>query len=182
MIKYLENVNSWEILFDILSSMLKFKEGVSVLQIGVKMKPHGVHNWQKMFKRFADYGYTYFSVLEIWEYNFNRLYGQYLNEKIFGDVRDIEKLVENKYDVIFWWHGPEHVSKEDFEKIDNTFNKFKNTIIVIGCPYGESLQGVVDGNPFEKHLYHWQPDEFEKLDYVVYTTDFNNRKDIGFVL
>ncbi len=178
MITHLENINSWDILFDILCKIPKFSEGKSILQIGVKEKEHGVHNWKKMFKKFADHGYENFDVLEIWEPNLNELTGQYLNKKILGDVRNIDKLIENVYDTIFWWHGPEHVTKDEFCSIDEKFKKFTSTFMVLGCPWGEFLQGEVGGNFYEKHLYHWQPQELEKLGYEIYTTDFQNRKDI----
>ena len=111
MITNLENVNSWEVVFDILSKIKKFKNGKSVLQVGAKMKHGGIHEWQKMFEKFAKYGYVNFDVLEIWEHNLNGLKGKYLNKKILGDVRNIAKFVDNEYDIIFWWHGPEHTTK-----------------------------------------------------------------------
>lgn len=177
-ITHLKDKNSWEAVFELLLSMNKFKKGKSVLQVGAKNKHGGVHEWQKMFSIFAKYGYTNFDVLEIWEQNLKGLNGRYLNKKILGDVRNICSLVNNEHDVIFWWHGPEHITREDFIKLQDSFNKFKDTIIVIGCPWGEFLQGEVGGNLYEKHLYHWQPEEIEELGYDVYTTNYKNRKDI----
>ena len=179
MIEHIENKNSWDIVFDILSDNDKFNNGKSILQIGVKEKSFGVHNWLKMFRLFFKCGYRTFDVLEIWQQNLDGLEKwEHLRNKILGDIRDIDKLIINEYDVIFWWHGPEHIEKSEFYILQQKFDKFKDTLIIIGCPWGEFKQGEVDGNPYEEHKTHWQPEELEKYGYAVYTTDYCNRKDI----
>ena len=39
---------------------------------------------------------------------------------IQGDVREIDKIISKFYDVIVWWHGPEHIEKE---KLESTLKK-----------------------------------------------------------
>ena len=179
MIKHLKNCNSWDILFNILSTNDKFLIGKSILQIGVKKKSYGVHNWLKMFKIFKEFGYTDFDVMDVWKPNLDNLeYWEYLGDKILGNINNIDKLITKQYNIILFWHGIEHLEKNEFSILQSKLDLLSGTILIMGCPYGEFKQGEVDGNPYEEHKTHWQPEELESFGYDIFTTDFENRKDI----
>lgn len=178
MIKQIEGLFPHELVFDLLFLHKKFTDGISVLQTGVKHKPHGVSNWKRMFDYFELFGYKNFDVLEVWKENLSHLPGFPIRNRILGDVKDIEKLVKNQYDVIFWWHGPEHLTKQEFTELQISFNLFSNTLIVIGCPWGKFEQGIVDGNPYEEHKHDWEPEELENLGYEVFKTVLPRRRDL----
>ena len=95
---------------------------------------------------------------------------------INADVRDIWKLDELlSYDVVFWWHGPEHVPLEDFEKTMRLLERFAIKIIVAGCPWGIYHQPAVRDNPHEIHVSHLTPREFINIGY---TTNTIGRKNV----
>lgn len=105
----------------------------------------------EMVLKFVKAGYT-IHFLEIWPPNAARLEENFIRV-IKGDVRTIEKYdIEKKYDVIMWWHGPEHVREEELSSTLNKLIERTNKITVIACPYGKFEQGSVRGNPYERHL------------------------------
>lgn len=105
----------------------------------------------EMVLEFIKAGYT-IHFLEIWPPNAARLKRNFVNV-IEGDVRMIEKYeLEKKYDVIMWWHGPEHVKEEEISPTLDKLIKRTKKITVIACPYGKFEQGSVKGNPYERHL------------------------------
>jgi len=114
-------------------------------------------------------------VLEAWEKNINCL--ERVNKKwkifrkiILGRAENIDDYFGMKaYDVIVWHHGPEHITQGD---LPGTLRKIEWTakhIIILGCPHGRYDQGPIKGNPFEKHLSHLVPEDFERLGYKTAT-------------
>ena len=91
------------------------------------------------------------------------------------DVRNIWKLDELlSYDVVFWWHGPEHVPIFDFEKTMLMLEKFAMRLIVTGCPWGTYHQTAVRGNPHERHVSHLTVREFINIGYATNTIGRKN--------
>lgn len=81
------------------------------------------------------------------------------NTKIFSSVEhsDIVEYVKNNFqpnafDLVVWWHGPEHVAMENLESTLNALYRMSKKGILIGCPYGLSAQHEMYGNDYEKHL------------------------------
>ncbi len=85
---------------------------------------------------------------------------------VVGDVRSAYNLFSPKqFEVIIWWHGPEHVYHHEIEGLlFDLANKCKS-LIILGAPYGYYPQGVVDGNIHERHLCHLMPEDFKKWGY-----------------
>lgn len=105
----------------------------------------------EMVMKFIKAGYV-IHFLEIWPTNAIRLKRNFVNV-IEGDVRSIEKLeLEEKYDVVMWWHGPEHVKKEEIAPTLEKLIEKAEKIVIIACPYGKYEQGKIRGNPYERHL------------------------------
>jgi len=108
-------------------------------------------------------------ILEIFQKNVERYKTQCpladIDRITCGDVREIDTLFSNKFDIIIHWHGPEHLYKEDFlhalPKIENT----ASMMIIFGCPNGVEEQAVIYGNPYEEHVSFWSTDEFNELGY-----------------
>jgi len=76
---------------------------------------------------------------------------------------------EDKYDVVFWWHGPEHVKKEELESTLKHIESMTKKYVVLGCPWGNNPQEAIDGNYFEIHRSSMYVEDFEKLGYNVDT-------------
>jgi len=91
----------------------------------------------------------------------------WINKVYNCTIQDFD--IDIKYDIIFWWHGPEHIEKtqlkDTFEKIESLSNKY----IILGCPYGKYEQGAVGGNDFEIHRSYLYPEDFSKYGYSVST-------------
>lgn len=69
------------------------------------------------------------------------------------------------YDLVFWWHGPEHLWF--FDAIAALGSGSGKHDIVVACPWGTSPQGDVGGNPYEVHRSSLLPEDFDRLGYSV---------------
>jgi hypothetical protein len=151
--------------FDIIKQDDTLAGGKSVLQVGAR--PSG--GWHRAFQSFSKVGYEIFDVLEIFSKNVKNLKGALLRRVVKGDVRHIDRITEldNSYDIIYWWHGPEHVTKPQFEKVLPKLIERANMAVIVGCPHGKWVQPG-NANKNEKHEKHWSPEEFEAYGFDVY--------------
>jgi len=102
------------------------------------------------------------TILEVWPPNVADLLE--LGYKVIqGDVRELAKMDIGKFDVVIWWHGPEHVEKESLPSILKAIKKIARCVAVVACPWGKYKQSEVRGNPYERHLSCLYPKFFEKL-------------------
>lgn len=67
---------------------------------------------------------------------------------IEGDVRDIKKLVSNKYDIVMWWQGPEHLPLDELPAAIDTLFSITEKILVLGCPCG----GITKEHPMAEKV------------------------------
>ena len=65
-----------------------------------------------------------------------------------------------KTDLVVWWHGPEHVTKEEMYDVLPSLER-ATMGVVLAAPYGKYIQEEVYGNPWEKHLWHPMPEDFK---------------------
>jgi hypothetical protein len=84
----------------------------------------------------------------------------YLNEVIHGDVRTFK--TNKKYDIVFWWHGPEHINAEEIPPALENLEKIAKVAVILGCPWG------FHDRP--DHLCHNQPELFQSLGYITDTS------------
>jgi hypothetical protein len=100
-------------------------------------------------------------VLEIWQPNLEFITKNYKCNTILGDVRTTQLKF---YDIIFWWHGPEHIHKNE---LPTTLNNLENktNLIVLACPKGSYPQDTIYGNPYEEHLWNIEPEDLNNLGY-----------------
>ena len=100
-------------------------------------------------------------IIEVFKPNVDFLKRMYAFPVIHGDIRSYDI---KKYNVIFWSHGPEHISKDE---LIPTLEKLKSkcTTLVLLFPEGESIQGEVDDNIYEKHLTTLSSQYFYNLGY-----------------
>ena len=64
------------------------------------------------------------------------------------------------FDVVFWWHGPEHMVREDLPYLIKRLDSLAKKYIVLACPWGVYEQGEWGGNPHEVHHSHLYPGDF----------------------
>lgn len=108
-------------------------------------------------------------VLEIFPKNIDDLEqevwaGRYEVKPILGDVRNINAYVnKDEYDVIFWDHGPEHVSWEDLQKTTPLLYDWAGRLVLYCCPWGEWPQGIEDNNEHEIHRNYVTKEQFLEL-------------------
>jgi len=115
-------------------------------------------------------------ILEIFKPNVDYLKKiEWLNQIIEGDVKEVDKIIDKKYDVIFWWHGPEHIGKEDLKVTLDKLKKLANHYVVLGCPWGDVEQGDIFGNKWEEHVSELNLEDFEENGFK---TDLIGEKDI----
>ena len=108
-------------------------------------------------------------VLEVWEQNVNDLRAAappWLRHVFHHDVRNVDLLPLPHYDVVFWWHGPEHVTRLEAQRTAMKLRRIAD-LVVLGCPWGDYPQGALGGNPHEEHVWAPEPEEFEALGFDV---------------
>jgi hypothetical protein len=138
--------------------------GKSVLQCGARPGD----GWIKVFKCFSRNGYDRFHILEIHKPNVQWLRTQkafHIPCVVHGDIRKIDTYdkLDAKYDVVIFWHGWEHCTyKETKLALPKVMSKCRIAHIA-GMPWGKWNQGEIKGNPHEKHVHHWYPEQLEKL-------------------
>jgi len=93
----------------------------------------------------------------------------WLTEVFEGDIRDLSVFIEKKqkFDIVFWWHGPEHISEQELMSVLPNLEKICNHKVVLGCPWGEYPQDAIGGNPYEVHVSALSYDVFEEFGYNV---------------
>jgi len=131
-------------------------------------------------EKFFSSGYS-IDVLEAWYDNcqwlqkFNKE-KNWIRKIIWNDVRELEtkEVLDRNYSVIFWYHGPEHVYKEQLKNVLKRLEYYSTKLVVLGCPYGEFPQGAERGNPYEEHLASLLPEDFDNLEYNVVTIGYKD--------
>lgn len=119
-----------------------------------------------LYDDFIEFGYN-IDILEIWTENveFLRNLGYYT---IQGDVRNVKNIINCKYDVVVWWHGPEHIKKDELKLTLENLESISN-LIVLGCPLNDVIgQNEVGNNPYEEHKWIVQKKDLEELNYNVF--------------
>lgn len=114
-----------------------------------------------MLPDFIGWGYEV-DVLEIWPTNALHIRDAYGVNTVQGDVVWLDLYFKGPYDIVFWWHGPEHVGEREFLKVLGILRRMSKAV-VLGCPAGESPQDAVYDNPFERHLRAIQQSDLEAL-------------------
>lgn len=125
------------------------------------------------------------TLLEIWPENV-RYYeaqgGTSFAHVVHGDVRqldDIELPYEYEheeadnwqfptYDVAFWWHGPEHVARDEVAPTLKLLER-EADLVVVACPFGVREQEPGLANPYQDHQCALYPDDFRALGYQTQT-------------
>lgn len=139
-------------------------QGKTVLYVGFRgPEKASLLDWKEFLEA---KGYDTFDILEIWEKNI-----EYINETytcfrkvICGDIRNIEELGLDKYDLIYWDDGPEHCLREELEILLSKMEKYAKLIVLEG-PLGEYPQGEAHNNPYEKHIFSLYEAFFSKFNY-----------------
>ena len=137
----------------------------------------GFHDWQDERKhwwiKICDENKISWKIAEAFERNvLDSIKKGCPKEKILNlNIKDVDTLPEA--DCIMFWHGPEHLLKEEFlEILPKLEDKYR--YLIFGMPCGEEPQGSAYGNPFERHISAWEVEEWQNLGYEV--TKVNDRK------
>ena len=85
---------------------------------------------------------------------------------------------DGDYDTAFWWHGPEHVTRE---QLDDALANLESVVkpgglIVLGCPWGEAP--YADEEHYDEHEQHvgaYYPEDFEQRGYTVFVDGTRDR-------
>jgi len=146
-----------------------FNEKGTLLYIGARKD---AHSWLDELYQ-AEQKIT---ILEIWPQNIDFLINDHRIQKIIkGDVRKIKEISKrNKYDYVFWWHGPEHINKEELSKTIMQLEEITNKTIAMASSWGIYIQGPHKGNPYEEHLSHLSIEDFSLLGYNTATDGLQN--------
>ena len=80
---------------------------------------------------------------------------QVFRDIFLGNVLYAERIVRRTYDVVMWWHGPEHVAKEALPDFLATIQRICRGTIIMAFPHGDFEQSPLEGNPMDAHL--WFP-------------------------
>ncbi len=128
------------------------------------------------------------AVLEIYQPNFSDFSaavktGRYVAKPILGDARKLSEIVgKGEYDVIFWDHGPEHVSFDDLQKATPMLHEMAGKLLLYACPWGEWKQEAEGGNLDEEHKNYVTVDQLVGLGMTVQTTGESGQEKEGEII
>jgi len=120
---------------------------------------------QILAKEFKDHGAA-IDLVEVWPPNLEALsktHTHIFDNFILGDVRKLKAAVTRTYECVCWWHGPEHVTKEEFEPTLEALKAYATKLIVVAAPHGSFPQGVYNGNHYEVHHQDLFPEDFHRI-------------------
>ena len=150
---------------------------MSVLYVGANQKR------QDFLNHFEESGYRRIVILEAFRENYEFLKERFeaknpdTYQVVWGKVQEIEQLSLEPFDVVFFWHGPEHLQQRQISPTLEKLERICNHLIVCGMPFGFYEQGAEYGNPFETHQSHIYPPFMEGLGYKIET--LGNQDQIG---
>ncbi len=145
------------------------KKYTSVLYVGANKKR------QHFLDLFESTKYSKITIIEIFEENIKFLKNKFNNSKIYsiiqGDVRDIDKLNLDKFDVVFFWHGIDLLPKNDIKATIKKLEDIGSNLLVLGMPFGSYLKDdtVYDDNQNEDHISPIYPSFLEDLGFEIRT-------------
>lgn len=116
-------------------------------------------------EEFRNAGYEII-LLEVWPENtlyLSRI--PWLKKVIQADITLYNFSQDDKFDIVFWWHGPEHIEETKIPITLKRLESVTNEYIILGCPWGKFEQGELYNNPFEKHISYLDYNIFEDLGY-----------------
>ena len=157
--KFFESTNRTQSLLRLAPDLFNYK---SVLYVGAKPNRH---HYADVFHK-KDYVVTF---LEVFDENVAGLLAlDWINEVIKGDVRNCGPILQGRrFDVVFFWHGPEHLTEDETLVTLPELERLARRLVVLGCPWGTYQQGAVGGNPFERHVAAFDYEFFETKGYAV---------------
>lgn len=106
---------------------------------------------------FKQAGYE-ITIVEAYLINYELLVNKHGFEVYNCCIEDFE--TDKKYDIVFWWHGPEHVKAVNLPDILKKIEGLANYLIVLGCPWGRYKLGPIHGNPYQEHKSRLYPENF----------------------
>ena len=87
-----------------------------------------------------------------------------------------EFTTDREWDVVMWWHGPEHIEKKILPQTLKSLEKMANNYVVLGVPWGKYSQGNKDDNKWMIHKATLFPNDFLELGYKVETLGKENKR------
>lgn len=88
---------------------------------------------------------------------------------VCGDIVEYVKDCSKRFDIIIWWHGPEHVLFDDLEFVLREFEKMCDGLIIMGCPEGSDP--CDDPESGDTHKIVLSMEHFEKWGYKAWLED-----------
>ena len=110
-----------------------FEQPGTALYVGAQKKQH------QCVAELKEAGYT-IALLELIEKNCEYYDGKDLFDTIVcGDVREADQhFAPNSFDVVLWWHGPEHVDREDVEPTVAKLEEIATELVILASPCGKT--------------------------------------------
>lgn len=146
-----------EQLDSLIPAALKDGKGKRMLYVGGHLR-YG-RNLQ-MSHYFLECGYK-IDVIEVFPANVMQLQKvEWISRLTEGDIRYYDPM--RTYDLTVFWHGPEHLTKEEVTELLQNMKRYSNAVI-FATPNGHYDQGEEYGNTAENHLSDWTAADFDQL-------------------
>jgi hypothetical protein len=153
--------------------LIPLKENIKkVLNVGIVNLPHKMYEIDTVVRILQHLNITpNVTHLEIFERNCEIGKQKYpTNKFVQGDVRNVQTLIQEKFDFIFWWHGPEHVYEHELIPTITALESLleQGGVIILGSPNGWQEQHNEDGNIHNDHYSGPDTPFYQSLGYEVY--------------
>ena len=120
-------------------------KNIKILLIGTGHSDEQYEDWPMVFENLGASSIEY---IEAYEPNVTK----FKDKKYKVTHLEAQNLRHGSFDIIGWFHGPEHVSKEDCVAILNNCKNIATKLVITLCPYGGYYDSTQDSiNPYERH-------------------------------
>lgn len=161
---------AWRWLF---SSGSIFRHGDPKSMVYVGHRHDTATRWHSQFAK-AMLGIEEYLIVDIFKKNLDDARGTYANDPQFSflecDIVELDKHVASeRYDMIVWDGGPEHIELSDLDRTLEMLKKLCKTSLYLCCPWGSWPQDAMGGNVHERHRFDPFPEMFESHGMTVVT-------------
>ena len=88
------------------------------------------------------------------------------SDYIRADIREIE-FKDSSFDAVLMLEVLEHFTKEEGRRLLDKCSSWARKKVIITTPNGYMWLDAVDGNPFQKHISGWSPEELRRMGFRV---------------
>lgn len=150
----------------------RYRMGNTLLNVGLSQSiVDAGPGWVNWFTKEMKYPFEKLIILELNKDNViyfkNKFVGNSSVEVIHGDVRTASNHIQS-VDSVFWFHGPEHIKREELKVAFDQLNFITKNSMLWVCPWGNYYKLNIGDYEEDHHWYYPENEDFTSLGFDVF--------------